>query len=147
MSKNRIPDTPDERPITEIANLRRELEELKANQAATVDRVNASVGLTAVGAGGILVVTTTLTPPSSQVLQAEFDETWYKDSIAAGTEYESGWAGVDRSELGIEQFNSWGLTNNSNVKHISIFKNNTAGSISVLFRVQARYQKAGSAAS
>lgn len=148
MAKNRIPDTPEERQVTEIAKLRRELEELKSNQAPTVETATGSVGVTTIVAGGISVVTSTLTPPGSETLLAAFDETWYKDSVGVGNDYEGGWTGIDRSELVVESFNSWGKTNNQNVKHISIFKNNTAAtSIDVLFRIQARYFKPGSTAS
>ena len=144
--KNPIPDTPEERQITELAKLRRELEELKAAQPPTVSRASISLGSTAVAAGATLTLTATLSHNTSTAsLLTAWDDTWYKDSVTSGNEYEvfeqtagKAWNGLDKSQYQVEVFNSWGLNNNKNFKHITVYKNDSASSTNVLYRGQAR---------
>ncbi len=116
--------------------------------------VPVTVSVVTVPAGIVLSLVTTITQLDGIPITADWDTTFFKDAVASGNEYEIGgfgspgsgvWAGIDKSDVNVEFFNSWGLTDNINIKHVSIFKNDTAGSIDIIFKGQARIFMSGGA--
>jgi hypothetical protein len=113
-----------------------------------------SVGLTTVASNISQTITVTATPRTgSTPIVSSWDDTFYKDSVSSGNEYEAftqgggyAWNGLTKSQYDVNIFNSWGLTNNINVKHVAMFKNRSASSVDTLYRGQMRVISIGSSA-
>lgn len=114
-----------------------------------------AVGLTTVGSNITQTITITVTPVDDVApIVSSWDDTFYKDSIASGNEYEvfqqgggHAWNGLTKSQYDVNVFNSWGLTNNINVKHVAMFKNRSGSSVDTLYVGQMRAISLGSSAS
>lgn len=112
-----------------------------------------SVGSTTVNANVTQTITITVTPlTGSTPIVSSWDDTFYKDSITTGNEYEvfsggGAWSGLTKANYEINIFNSWGLTDNINVKHVAMFKNHSGSSVNTLYVGQMRVISLGGAAS
>ena len=117
-----------------------------------VEVAGVAVGSTTVGTGITQTITITVTPVTgSTPIVSSWDDTFYKDSVTSGNEYEvfsgaGAWSGYTKSQFDINVYNSWGLTDNVNVKHIAMFKNRSAGSVDTLYRGQMRVISLGGSA-
>lgn len=114
-----------------------------------------SVGLTTVASNITQTITITVTGPTgSAPIVSSWDDTFYKDSATSDGAFEnftqgSGkpWNGLTKSQYDVHFFNSYQNTDDTNVKHIAMFKNRSGSSVDTIYIGQMRAIVVGASAS
>lgn len=141
MSKNIIPETPEEALLTKIANLQRQIEAFKYQQPLSVYRTEQTTVDITIASGAIAVIDTSLTPPEGQKSFAIPEVAIYQ---YIGGIYER-YLDVMASPANLEAYGfiNEALSDGENIYYTLVIKNAGVSSIDLRVVTRWRYTQTG----